>query len=78
MAEEAGKEFYLCPNCYTAGEEPGPCPMCGHGLLGCRPGDPDDPCRKPLIDTAGRVRSRAPRWWLEKRLPTLFEALKRN
>jgi hypothetical protein len=77
MAQPGGKSFYLCPNCYTAAEAAGACPMCGHELLGCRPGDADDPCRKPLIDSTGQIRSRAPRWWLEKRLPALFEVLKR-
>jgi hypothetical protein len=77
MPDQTETMLYLCPNCYTPGEAPGACPMCGHEMLGCRPGDPDDPCRKPLIDSAGRVRTRAPRWWLEKRLPGLLEILKR-
>jgi hypothetical protein len=77
MPEQPGKVFFLCPNCYTAGEAAGACPVCEHEMLSCRPGDPDDPCRKPLIDSAGQIRTRAPRWWLEKRLPALFEALKR-
>ena len=58
------EQLYLCPNCFVAGGEPGNCPNCGTLRVGCRPGDPDDPCRRPLIDSRGMVRTRAPLWWL--------------
>jgi hypothetical protein len=57
-------EIYLCPNCFTPGDKPGACPECGTMRVGCRPGDPDDPSRKPIIDENGHVRTRAPLWWL--------------
>ena len=53
------------------------CPTCGDPLLTCRPGDPDDPCRKPLMDAQGRIRTRAPLWWLRhsvKELARRFES----
>lgn len=75
---EKREPVYLCPNCYTAGDAPGPCSSCGHQVVECRPGDADDPCRRPLEDGQGRIRTRAPRWWLEKTLPGLMEILGRS
>lgn len=63
---------YLCARCLLAGDAPGPCPRCGQERLTCRPGDPDDPCRKPLIDSAGEVRTRAPLWWLKNTVAPLI------
>jgi hypothetical protein len=57
-------QLYLCPRCLLSGDSSGPCPRCGGERLTCRPGDPDDPCRRPLIDAEGQVRTRAPLWWL--------------
>ena len=59
-------QVYLCARCLLAGDAPGPCPRCGQERLTCRPGDPDDPCRRPWIDAAGKVRTRAPLWWLKQ------------
>jgi hypothetical protein len=59
------EQVYLCPRCLLAGDAAGPCPRCGQERLTCRPGDPDDPCRRPWIDAHGRVRTRAPLWWLK-------------
>lgn len=64
-------EFFLCPKCFTVGRKSGPCPNCGASVLHCKPGDPDDPCRKPLMDARGEVRTRAPLWWLIKNIPEL-------
>lgn len=65
MGPTLDQEIYLCPKCLTPGGEPGACPECGHTRVGCRPGDPDDPCRRPLIDANGKLRTRAPLWWLQ-------------
>jgi hypothetical protein len=66
MGEAVDVQLYLCPRCLLPGETVGPCPRCGGQRLTCRPGDPDDPCRKPLIDAEGMVRTRAPLWWLRQ------------
>jgi len=75
--DDTGQELHLCPRCLLSGEAPGPCPRCGGQRLTCRPGDPDDPCRRPLIDAEGQVRTRAPLWWLRHtvgRLASFWEA----
>jgi hypothetical protein len=64
MAEETIKDFYMCPKCLEPALEPTPCPNCGGERLHCRPGDPDDPCRKPYTAMTDEHRSRAPIWWL--------------
>ena len=64
MGFNSDVEVYLCSVHLTPTGEPGICPECGRELVGCRPGDPDDPCRRPIIDQRGRVLTRAPLWWL--------------
>ncbi|MBI4770291.1 MAG: hypothetical protein HY784_07760 [Chloroflexi bacterium] len=64
---------YLCPRCLTGYGEPGTCPICRLALLGCRPGSPDDPCRRPLMTGDGQVRARAPVWWLTHSVRRLIE-----
>jgi hypothetical protein len=64
---------YLCPRCLSAEARAGVCPNCGLERIGCRPGAGDDPCRKPLIDSAGQVRSRAPLWWLKHTVSQLAQ-----
>lgn len=78
MADPFAEEIYLCANCMLPGEGPGPCPRCGQLRVGCRPGDPDDPCRRPWIDADGRVRTRAPFWWLRKTVASLAEVIGRT
>ena len=64
MGDDEVVEFYLCPSCLTPGDSRGSCPECGTERLRCCPGERDDPCRRPLIDS-GMVRTRAPLWWLQ-------------
>ncbi|MEW6567600.1 MAG: hypothetical protein AB1449_05425 [Chloroflexota bacterium] len=64
MDEPFSNQLYLCPRCLLPGDQPGPCPRCGQERLTCRPGDPDDSCRRPRVDAAGQIRTRAPLWWL--------------
>jgi len=64
MSQEPRPRICLCPKCLTPAGEPGACPVCGHELLVCRPGDPDDPCRKPLMTAGGEIKTQAPLWWL--------------
>ena len=69
------EKVYLCPQCFEAQSEPGLCPKDGSELLSCRPGDPDDPCRRPLIDTKGKIVARAPIWWLRYSVQDLIRRL---
>jgi hypothetical protein len=71
MNEMGHVQLYLCPRCLLAGDTPEPCPRCGGTRLTCRPGDPDDPCRRPLVDAEGHVRTRAPLWWLRQTMGPL-------
>jgi hypothetical protein len=64
MGNDDVVEFYLCPRCLTPGDSSGFCSVCGTERLHCCPGESDDPCRRPLIDS-GMVRTRAPLWWLQ-------------
>ena len=73
MAENYIEEIYLCPQCLEAQASPGPCPNDDSELLTCRPGDPDDPCRRPLMDAEGQVKTRAPVWWLKYSVTDLMK-----
>ncbi len=64
MADEIIKKFYMCPKCMEPAKKATPCPSCGGQRLPCRPGEPDDPCRKPYMAPTGEIISRAPVWWL--------------
>jgi hypothetical protein len=74
----SGESVYLCPRCLSASAHAGACDMCGRERLGCRPGAPDDPCRKPVIDSRGHVRTRAPLWWLRMSVTPLADDLERR
>ncbi len=73
MDDTSMESVYLCPQCLTAADQPGRCEVCGGTRLGCRLGEPDDACRRPLIDAEGRVRTRAPLWWLVHSVGPLVE-----
>lgn len=73
MTEKFTEEIYLCPQCFEAQASPGPCPKDGSELLTCRPGDLDDPCRRPLMDAEGQVKTRAPGWWLRYSVTDLMK-----
>ena len=75
MSAEA---IFLCPRCLTAAAEPGACLLCGAERLGCTPGEPDDPCRRPVVDAGGQVRTRAPLWWLRQSVAPLTSYLERS
>jgi hypothetical protein len=75
MTEGALDKLYLCIRCFEPSSSPGSCPRCGRALIQCRPGDPDDPCRRPLIDQYGQVLTRAPRWYLEKTVAALMDSI---
>ncbi|MGH2523556.1 MAG: hypothetical protein ACRDH2_13715 [Anaerolineales bacterium] len=56
------RAFYLCPLCFEAFEAEGE--HHNHRLVRCDPGEPGGERRKPIV-RAGRLASRAPRWFLE-------------
>jgi len=78
MEQRELTQVYLCPRCLLAGDVPGACPRCGGERLSCRLGNPDDPSRRPLIDAQGRVRTRAPLWWLRYSVARLTEAVEQG
>jgi hypothetical protein len=55
--------FYICPTCFNACETAEECHE--HQMMGCDPGELGHERRKPVMDAAGRVYTRAPRWYLE-------------
>lgn len=75
MTEGFAKQIHLCPKCLEAQAAPGLCPNDGMELLTCKPGDPDDPCRRPLIDAMGQIKTRAPVWWLKYSVTELMDIL---
>ncbi len=77
MGPTSDADIYLCPNCFSPADEPGDCSKCGHARVGCRPGDPDDPCRRPLMDSDGNLRTRAPLWWLQYTVTNLTDYLRK-
>jgi hypothetical protein len=75
MGHQVLERVYLCPRCLQAQESPGKCPNDGEELLTCRPGSEDDPCRKPVIDRRGQIRTRAPLWWLRHSIGELAQRI---
>lgn len=71
MTEEV--VIYVCRRCTASAGEPGKCQFCGGEKVACRPGNDDDPLRRPLIDAEGNVLTRAPRWWLLQITPELLD-----
>ena len=63
--------LYVCERCFSAAEQPGPCPRCQHTRREFRVGPPDDPLRRPPLDAAGNVLCRAPLWWVSQHAPYL-------
>jgi hypothetical protein len=56
-------EFYICPVCFVTSETPVECH--GHWMIRCDAFDLDDERRKPAMSPRGRLKSRAPRWFIE-------------
>ncbi len=73
MAYEVVEVFYMCPKHLEPAYEQSPCPKCGRQRVTCCPGEADDPCRKPLISAQGEIRSRAPLWWLQRKVAWLVD-----
>jgi hypothetical protein len=75
MGNDQGDRILLCPGCLTPAEAPGACEHCGTTVIECRPGEADDPCRRPLMNRNGKVLTRAPIWWLQHRVGSLIDYL---
>lgn len=69
------RQVYLCPRCLEVYDSPGVCKRDGTALFTCRPGDPNDPCRRPLMDADGRLITRAPVWWLRHSVGDLIRKI---
>lgn len=66
------EQIFLCPRCLQAYDSAGRCSKDGSELLTCGLGDEKDPCRRPLMDSEGRVLTRAPIWWLRHSVADLI------
>ncbi len=55
--------FYICPMCFRVSETQETCH--DRPMLACDAGSAGDERRKPLMDNAGQIVSRAPRWFIE-------------
>jgi hypothetical protein len=47
-------------------------------LITCHVGDLEDPCRRPLMDSEGRILTRAPLWWLNQSVAELIQFLEKK
>ncbi len=65
------ERLYLCARDFTPADGPGACKVCGRDIVECEPGRPGEPSRRPLIDPAGEVLTRAPLWWLRRTVAAL-------
>lgn len=55
--------FYLCAVCFMVSESRDECH--GHWMVRCDALDLADERRRPEISPRGRIKSRAPRWFLD-------------
>ncbi len=77
MTAENEPRIYMCPRHLVPQLGPGKCPQdCALELIECLPGDPDDPCRRPLVDENGSIKTRAPLWWLRHSVSELWPFIK--
>ena len=56
-------DFYICTTCFRTSETEEECH--GRMMLHCGQLQPGDPRLKPLLDSEGDLKTRAPRWFLE-------------
>jgi hypothetical protein len=55
--------FYICPVCFQTNMDGGR--HHGHDMVYCRQLPIGDELLKPIVDSGGDLKSRAPRWFLE-------------
>lgn len=63
----ATRVIYVCETCLTVWETP--CRCCEGELLRIDAGEPGSRRSKPIMTEDGELRSRAPRWWVERHGP---------
>lgn len=68
--------LYICARCFRAAEKPGTCKRCGSQLYEFHPGDEDDPCRCPVVDSNGEIVTHAPLWWLRCVAPEMIKKMR--
>lgn len=68
--------LYICPRCFRSADKPGTCPSCGSPLYEFHPGDEDDPCRCPVVDSNGEIVTHAPLWWLRCVAPDMIRKMR--
>ena len=57
----ANESLFMCPTCFEVSAARSECH--GHTMVRFVTGRPGDDVRKPVMDGAGRLESRAPRWF---------------
>jgi hypothetical protein len=75
MSAREQQIIYLCPNCFTPADQPGPCAECGTPVEEFCPGGEDDLCRRPVINSRGEICTHVPLWWIRKAAPALAKRL---
>jgi hypothetical protein len=60
----ASRIVFICERCLSSDDSPGEC--CDHPRVRYDAGEPGSALSQPLYDEEGRLRSHAPRWWLER------------
>jgi hypothetical protein len=62
----ASRIVFICEEHLSASGVEALCPVCKRPMLRCDAGLPGSERSRPLFDEQGQIRSRAPRWWLER------------
>ncbi len=59
---EPHRIVYVCETCLSVSDAP----MVHHGrpMLQCDAGCEGDDCTQPVVDSAGRILTHAPKWWV--------------
>lgn len=63
----ATRIIYVCEKCLTVQDTPLDC--CNHTMIKIDAGEPGSERSKPVMTKSGELRSRAPRWWIERHGP---------
>jgi len=78
MSGPSIETVFLCPRYLDTQPAAGTYPRCELERIGCRQGELDDPCCRPLVDSAGRVLTRASLWWLRQTVGPLTRRFDQN
>lgn len=78
MSEEKSKVIYICPNCFTPADQLGACSECGTEVIEFCPGGEEDLCRRPVVNSQGKLCTHVPLWWIRSVAPALADRLEAN